>query len=46
MMGKKNNLNADTDEFGYLPTGETLADVEAMPFIHQMAVNLKKEVHQ
>ena len=40
-----NNLNADVDEFGYLPTGETLADVEAMAFIHQMAVKLKKEGH-
>ncbi|MBO6254230.1 MAG: AAA family ATPase [Bacteroidaceae bacterium] len=30
---------------GYLPTGETLADVEAMTFIHRMAEKLRKEGH-
>lgn len=29
----------------YLPTGETLADVEAMAYIHRMADKLKKEGH-
>lgn len=36
---------ADVDDFGYLPTGETLADVEAMAYIHQMAEKLKREGH-
>ena len=36
-------LDADVDEFGYLPTGETIADVEAMAYIHQMAEKLKRE---
>ena len=40
---EKNILCADADEFGYLPTGETMADVEAMAYIHQMAEKLKKE---
>lgn len=45
LMDDKNNLTADTDEFGYLPTGETLADVEAMAYIHEMAALLKREGH-
>ena len=39
------DIDTDVDEFGYLPTGETLADVEAMAYIHQMAARLKKEGH-
>ena len=39
------DLNPDVDEFGYLPTGETIADVEAMAYIHQIAEKLKKEGH-
>lgn len=38
-------LDADVDDFGYLPTGETIADVEAMAYIHQMAEKLKREGH-
>ena len=38
-------LDADVDDFGYLPTGETIADVEAMAYIHQMAEILKREGH-
>ena len=38
-----NSLRADVDEFGYLPTGETMAEVEAMMYIHQLAEKLKKE---
>lgn len=40
-----NSLNNDIDEYGYLPTGETLSDVKAMVYIHQMAEKLKKEGH-
>lgn len=40
-----NELNAYEDKYGYLPTGETMADVEAMVFIHQMAEKLRKERH-
>lgn len=36
------SLIGDVDEFGYLPTGETIADVEAMVYIHQMAEELRK----
>ena len=43
--GMRNNLCNDADEFGYLPTGETLSDIEAMLYIHQMAEKLKKEGH-
>ena len=45
LMDDKNNLMADKDEFGYLPTGETLADVEAMAYIHEMAARIKREGH-
>lgn len=41
----ENSLRTEADEFGYLPTGETMADVEAMVYIHQMADKLKKEGH-
>ncbi len=37
------NLSGFTDEFGYLPTGETMADVEAMVYIHQIAEELRKK---
>ena len=40
-----NSLRTEADEFGYLPTGETMADVEAMVYIHQMAEKLRKEGH-
>lgn len=45
VLAEQNILSADTDEFGFLPTGETMADVEAMAYIHQMADRLKKEGH-
>ena len=50
IKGQESNLVPDvlskyTDEFGYLPTGETMADVEAMVFIHQMADELRKKGH-
>jgi len=38
-----NSLRADVDEFGYLPTGETMAEVEAMRYIQQLAEKLKKK---
>lgn len=41
----RNRLGGDADEYGYLPTGETLADVEAMVYIHQAAEKLRKEGH-
>ena len=41
----KNSLMSDMDEFGYLPTGETMADVEAMAYIHTIAEKLRKEGH-
>lgn len=40
-----NSLRTEADEFGYLPTGETMADVEAIVYIHQMAEKLRKEGH-
>ena len=43
--GVKNSLASDVDEFGYLPTGETMADVEAMAYIHTIAEKLRKEGH-
>lgn len=43
--GASDRLKNDTDEFGYLPTGETISDVEAMVYIHKMADKLKKEGH-
>ena len=47
--GDKNSalksLGADADEFGFLPTGETIEDVEAMVYIHQIAEKLRKEGH-
>lgn len=36
-------LSHYADEFGYLPTGETLSDVEAMVYIHKMAAELKRK---
>jgi len=47
----RESLGSDVDERGYLPTGETIAEVEAMVFIHQMAEELRKkggtdEVHR
>ena len=45
VLAEQNTLSDDTDEFGFLPTGETMADVEAMAYIHQMAERLKKEGH-
>lgn len=40
-----NELANYTDEYGYLPTGETMADIEAMVYIHHMAELLKKDGH-
>lgn len=40
-----NSLEGNTDEFGYLPTGETLADVEAMALIHRIADRARREGH-
>jgi len=41
----RNCLEGYTDEFDYLPTGETIADVEAMAYIHEMAARLKRDGH-
>ena len=41
----RNSLAGDMDEYGYLPTGETIEDVEAMAYIHEMAEKLRKEGH-
>ena len=43
--GARKSLGADADEFGFLPTGETIEDVEAMVYIHQMAEKLRKDGH-
>ena len=37
------SLRTEADEFGYLPTGETMAEVEAMMYIHQLADKFKKK---
>ena len=39
----RNSLTGDLDKFGYLPTGETIAEVEAMMFIHNLAEELRKK---
>lgn len=39
------SLSGERDDYGYLPTGETLADVEAMAYIHEKAEQLKRNGH-
>lgn len=47
----QNSLKGDLDEFGYLPTGETMAEVKAIMYINKLADELRKkegtdEVHR
>jgi len=39
------SIEGETDEFGFLPTGETMTDVKAMAYIHKMAERLRREGH-
>jgi predicted ATPase len=41
--GACERLIDDADEFGYLPTGETISDVEAMVYIHKIAEELRQK---